>query len=188
MLLPTVCVDTLFCSLTNNLCALLRVAQYRVLHFVGATRSESHTNLEHILNLYRQCLTMSGCVARIFRPLITIQFLLASLHLCVLCYQISANLMQPEVLFYTAFTCSILAQLYLYCYCAELVSTESSAFAVAIYDSDWFVISAGSSWSSVGLPLLLSMMRAQRGSQIDGLFFVANMQTFLSVLHFILKF
>lgn len=177
VLLPTVCVDTLFCSLTHNLCALLKIAQFRVRYFVAG--DETLANLSHILKLYRQSLDMSGTVAHYFRPLITIQFLLASLHLCVLCYQLSANLTQPEVLFYAAFTCSILAQLYMYCYCGECVNTESFQFASAIYDSDWFV--CGSSWSAVGRPLLLSMMRAQRGFHINGFFFVANMPTFLSV-------
>lgn len=177
VLLPTVCVDTLFCSLTHNLCALLKIAQFRVQHFVAG--DETLANLSHILKLYRQSLDMSGAITHYFRPLIGIQFLLASLHLCVLCYQLSANLTQPEVLFYAAFTCSILSQLYMYCYCCESVNTETSQFAAAIYDSHWF--DCGSSWSAVGRPLLLSMMRAQRGFQIDGLFFVANMPTFLSV-------
>ncbi|KAH8359313.1 hypothetical protein KR093_005730, partial [Drosophila rubida] len=179
VLLPTVCVDTLFCSLTHNLCALFQIAQYKMKHFVGDTLDATLSNLADILPLYQDTLDMCDTLNRCFRPLISLQFLVASLHLCVLCYQVSANLKRPDVLFFVAFTCSILAQIYLYCHCGECVKTENANFATAIYDSAWY--KTGSSWSAIGRPLQLSMMRDQRGCRIDGYFFVANMQTFLSV-------
>ncbi|XP_060648508.1 putative odorant receptor 98b [Drosophila nasuta] len=180
VLLPTVCVDTLFCSLTHNLCALFRIAQYKMLHFVGETLDDTLSNVANILPLYQATLDMCNTLNRCFRPLISVQFLVASLHLCVLCYQVSANLRRPDVLFFAAFTGSILSQIYLYCYCGECVKTENAQFATAIYDSDWH--KTGCSWSAIGRPLLLSMMRAQRDCRIDGYFFVANMQTFLAIV------
>ncbi|XP_062124903.1 LOW QUALITY PROTEIN: putative odorant receptor 98b [Drosophila sulfurigaster albostrigata] len=180
VLLPTVCVDTLFCSLTHNLCALFRIAQYKMQHFVGETLDDTLSNVANILPLYQATLDMCNTLNRCFRPLISVQFLVASLHLCVLCYQVSANLRRPDVLFFAAFTCSILSQIYLYCYCGECVKTENAQFATAIYDSDWH--KTGCSWSAIGRPLLLSMMRAQRDCRIDGYFFVANMQTFLAIV------
>ncbi|KAH8312627.1 hypothetical protein KR044_011740 [Drosophila immigrans] len=179
VLLPTVCVDTLFCSLTHNLCALFQIAQYKMKHFVGQTSDETLANLTDILPLHQSTLDMCDSLNRCFRPLISVQFLVASLHLCVLCYQVSTNLDRPDVLFFAAFTCSILSQIYLYCYCGECVKTENANFATAIYDSDWY--STGCSWSAIGRPLLLCMMRSQRGCRIDGYFFMANMQTFLAV-------
>ncbi|XP_062141793.1 putative odorant receptor 98b [Drosophila sulfurigaster albostrigata] len=168
VLLPTVCVDTLFCSLTHNLCALFRIAQYKMQHFVGETLDDTLSNVANILPLYQATLDMCNTLNRCFRPLISVQFLVASLHLCVLCYQVSANLRRPDVLFFAAFTCSILSQIYLYCYCGECVKTENAQFATAIYDSDWH--KTGCSWSAIGRPLLLSMMRAQRDCRIDGYF------------------
>ncbi|XP_043863362.1 odorant receptor 47a [Drosophila mojavensis] len=118
--------------------------------FRGETLSETQTNLRNILTIYQNSLHMSLTLNRLFRPLINIQFLVASLLLCVLSYQLSENLAQLEVLHYAAFTSSILAQIFLYCHCGEHLKEQSQQCT----------------WQ----PLKLTMMRAQRGYRIDGHF------------------
>ncbi|EDW15276.2 LOW QUALITY PROTEIN: uncharacterized protein Dmoj_GI16931 [Drosophila mojavensis] len=98
----------------------------------------------------RNSLHMSLTLNRLFRPLINIQFLVASLLLCVLSYQLSENLAQLEVLHYAAFTLAHLAQIFLYCHCGEHLKEQSQQCT----------------WQ----PLKLTMMRAQRGYRIDGHF------------------
>ncbi|XP_017869771.1 PREDICTED: odorant receptor 47a [Drosophila arizonae] len=140
VLLFTVCMDTVFCSLTCNLCALFEIAQSQMKRFRGETLSETQTNLRNILTIYQYSLHMSLTLNRLFRPLINMQFLVASLLLCVLSYQLSENLAQLEVLHYAAFTSSILAQIFLYCHCGGHLKEQSQQFAWAIYDSAWFEV------------------------------------------------
>ncbi|XP_030246855.1 odorant receptor 47a [Drosophila navojoa] len=108
VILFAVSMDTVFCSLTCNLCALFEIAQSQMKRFRGVTLSETQTNLRNILILYQKSLEMSLTLNRLLRPLINMQFLLASLHLCVLSYQLSEKLANLEVLHYAAFTSSVL--------------------------------------------------------------------------------
>ncbi|XP_046865350.1 putative odorant receptor 98b [Drosophila willistoni] len=178
VILPTVCVDTLFCSLTHNLCALLKIVSYKMLHLEDNHFRESVEELAHIFHLYQESLSLGYALNSYFRPLICTEFLAASLHLCVLCLQLSNNLMQPGMLFYGAFIISILVQVSIYCYCGERVKTESRSFAWAIYASNW----PGVYNPGIGRSLQISMMRSQRGIHIDGYFFEANLATLILIV------
>jgi len=179
VIIPTICVDTLFFSTTLNLCALFQIAQYKMKHFVAATLKETQSKLADVIPLYQNTLHICDTLNRYFRPLITIQFFIATLHLCVLSYQLSENLTQLDILYYAIFMCSILTQIGLYCYCGERVKTENEKFAIAIYESAWYEREC--TWSNIGQPLQISLIRAQKGCRIHGYFFVANMETFLAV-------
>ncbi|XP_017037703.1 putative odorant receptor 98b [Drosophila kikkawai] len=178
--LPTVCVDTLFCSLTHNLCALFEIAQHKMMHFEGETEEETRENLVHIFQLYEECLDLGHSLNGYFRPLIFAQFVAASLHLCVLCYQLSAHLMEPAMLFYAAFTTAILSQVSIYCFCGMSVQEKSQGLGQAIYESNWLPL------LKENLPLVkslkIAMMRARRGCQINGYFFEANRQTLVMIV------
>ncbi|XP_016983055.1 putative odorant receptor 98b [Drosophila rhopaloa] len=178
--LPTVCVDTLFCSLTHNLSALFQIARHKMLHFKGRSPGETHENLTHVFQLYDDCLDLGQSLNGYFRPLIFAQFVAASLHLCVLCYQLSANLLQPALLFYAAFTAAILGQVSIYCFCGSSVNTESQRFGQAIYESDW--INLLQEDAQLVRSLKIAMMRASRGCPIDGYFFEANRQTLVMIV------
>ncbi|XP_034479930.1 odorant receptor 47a-like [Drosophila innubila] len=171
--LPTICVDTFFTALTHNLVALFKTAQYKMQLF-GVVR------LAEILLLYRSSLDMSNALNRYFRLIICMQLVVASLLLCVLSYTLSENYAQPQMPFYAVFTLTVLLQLYIYCYCGEYLKTESREFARAIYDSPWYEATA--IIPEIGRSLQISMIRAQRGSHIDGYFFEANMEVFLSIV------
>lgn len=165
--------DTFFTGLSYNLVALFKSAQYKVQYF--RTRDE----LSGILELYQRSLGLSDTVNRYFRLLICVQLLVASLQLCVLSYTLSENYAEPQMPFYLVFTLTVLLQLYIYCHCGEYLKGESQIFARAIYDSTWY--EAVGEHIGVGRSLQFSMMRAQRGSHINGYFFEANMEVFLSV-------
>ncbi|KAH8407507.1 hypothetical protein KR222_004387 [Zaprionus bogoriensis] len=172
--LSTICVDTFFTALSCNLVALFKSAQYKMETFKSAAE------LGAILQLYKRSLDMSDSLKRYFRLLICLQLVVASLQLCVLSYTLSENYAEPQMPFYAVFTLTVLLQLYIYCHCGEYLKTESRVFARSIYDSAWYEI--GVDLPGVGRSLQISMMRAQRGSHIDGYFFEANMEVFLSIV------
>ncbi|XP_052834974.1 putative odorant receptor 98b [Drosophila gunungcola] len=178
--LPTVCVDTLFSSLTHNLSALFKISQHKMLNFKGRSPRETHENLVHVFQLYDECLDLGHSLNGYFRPLIFAQFVASSLHLCVLCYQLSANLLQPAMLFYAAFTAAILGQVSIYCFCGSSVNTESQRFGQAIYESHWTSLMEEN--SQLVRSLKIAMMRARRGCPIDGYFFEANRQTLVMIV------
>lgn len=169
----TICVDTFFSGLCYNLVALFKSAQHKMQNF------RSHKDLATILQLYKRSLGLSDTVRRYFRLLICVQLLVASLQLCVLSYTLSENYAEPQMPFYAVFTLTVLMQLYIYCHCGEYLKSESRHFARAIYDSAWYEILE--EHVALGRSLQFTMMRAQRGTQIDGYFFQANMEVFLSV-------
>ncbi|EDW98418.1 putative odorant receptor 98b [Drosophila yakuba] len=178
--LPTVCVDTLFCFLSHNLSALFQIARHKMMHFEGRNAAETRENLRHVFQLYELCLQLGHSLNEYFRPLIFAQFVAASLHLCVLCYQLSANILQPALLFYAAFTAAIVGQVSIYCFCGSSVHSECQLFGQAIYESSWLHLLQEN-------PLLVSslkiaMMRSSLGCPIDGYFFAANRETLIRIV------
>ncbi|XP_034479931.1 odorant receptor 47a-like [Drosophila innubila] len=160
--------------------ALFKTAQHKIQLIVGKTPQETQDRLHSTLHLYKVGLEISEALKYYFRLLICIQLVMASIHLCVLSYTLSISFGQSQMLFYIVFGIAILVQLYLYCQCGEYLKTESSEFARAIYDSPWYEATVIN--PSVGRSLQIAMMRAQRGSHIDGYFFEANMEVFLSIV------
>ncbi|XP_030387135.1 putative odorant receptor 98b [Scaptodrosophila lebanonensis] len=179
VVVSSVCVDTLFCSLAHNLCALYKIAQHKMQNG-NQTPNKSRADLRNVIRLYQTTLDMSRELNDCFRPLICTQFFVGSLHLGVLSFQMSSNLTEPELLFFAAFTASILVQVYIYCYCGECIMEQSRRFSETIYESPWHLYAIAS--PSIRRSLIISMMRSQRGIVIDGYFFEANMATFLSIV------
>ncbi|XP_070066854.1 odorant receptor 47a-like [Drosophila virilis] len=119
----------------------------------------SEAQLGKILDLYRRSLDLSAALNRYFRLLICVQFVVGSLHLCVLSYTLL---------------------LYIYCYCGDRPEDGEHGLRHAIYDSHWHEVALD---LALGRSLQFSMMRAQRGSRIDGgFFFEANMEVFISIV------
>ncbi|KAH8232147.1 hypothetical protein KR032_000489 [Drosophila birchii] len=183
--LPTVCVDTLFCSLCHNLCALFEISKHKMLHFEAETKEETSENLVHIFQFFEECLSLGHSLNGYFRPVIFAQFVAASLHLCVLCYQLSAHLLEPTMLFYAAFTTAILGQVSIYCFCGSSVNEECQGFGQAIYESNWLPLLREN--PQLVRSLKIVMMRARRGCLINGYFFEANRPTLVMVRRVFLR-
>lgn len=149
------------------------------MNFMGKSLGETRENLVHAFQLYGECLELGQSLNGYFRPLIFAKFVVASLHLCVLCFVLSTNLMEPAMLFYVFFTVAILGQVSIYCFCGSSVKEESQQFAQAIYESSWQQLLQDD--VKVARSLQFAMMRAQRGCRIDGYFFEANRQTLILV-------
>ncbi|KAH8397045.1 hypothetical protein KR215_007982 [Drosophila sulfurigaster] len=180
VVLSTIALDTFYVSLTHNLVALFKTAQYKMQFFAVTTPQETNDRLRDIIYLYKVSLDMSNRLKYFFRLLICIQMVLTSVHLCVLNFTLSYNFGQPQMFFYIVFIIAVLIQLLIYCHCGEYLKTTSQGFAVAIYDSPWYETIAVN--PAIGRYLQISMMRSQRAIQIDGYFFDANMEVFLSIV------
>jgi len=132
-----------------------------------------------VFQLYALCLNLGHFLNEYFRPLIFAQFVAASLHLCVLCYQLSANILQPALLFYAAFTAAVVGQVSIYCFCGSSIHSECQLFGQAIYESSWpHLLQENLQLVS---SLKIAMMRSSLGCPIDGYFFEANRETLITV-------
>uniref|UniRef100_A0A348AZT7 Odorant receptor n=1 Tax=Bactrocera dorsalis TaxID=27457 RepID=A0A348AZT7_BACDO len=172
-------VDGLFVSFTTNLRGHFQALQY----FIETnTFDKSEALLQRELGIYVQyhvrLLGLAQSVQRIFKPIIFGQFLMTSLQVCVIIYQLVMNMgVIMEMVVYCTFLSSILLQLLIYCYGAEFLKTESSAVSTAIQMSQWY-----------NLPprhrhvLRLMMLRSQREIIISAGFYEASLANFMSIL------
>ncbi|XP_011208732.2 odorant receptor 82a [Bactrocera dorsalis] len=172
-------VDGLFVSFTTNLRGHFQALQY----FIETnTFDKSEALLQRELGIYVQyhvrLLGLAQSVQRVFKPIIFGQFLMTSLQVCVIIYQLVMNMgVIMEMVVYCTFLSSILLQLLIYCYGAEFLKTESSAVSTAIQMSQWY-----------NLPprhrhvLRLMMLRSQREIIISAGFYEASLANFMSIL------
>ncbi|XP_050338781.1 odorant receptor 82a [Bactrocera neohumeralis] len=172
-------VDGLFVSFTTNLRGHFQALQY----FIETnTFDKSEALLQRELGIYVQyhvrLLGLAQSVQRVFKPIIFGQFLMTSLQVCVIIYQLVTNMgVIMEMVVYCTFLSSILLQLLIYCYGAEFLKTESSAVSTAIQMSQWY-----------NLPprhrhvLRLMMLRSQREIIISAGFYEASLANFMSIL------
>ncbi|XP_014091900.1 odorant receptor 82a [Bactrocera oleae] len=172
-------VDGLFVSFTTNLRGHFQALQY----FIETnTFDKSEALLQRELRIYVQyhvqLLELSKSVQRIFKPIIFGQFLMTSLQVCVIIYQLVMNMgVIMEMVIYCTFLSSILLQLLIYCYGAEFLKIESSAVSTAIQMSRWY-----------NLPprhrhvFRLMMLRSQREIIISAGFYEASLANFMSIL------
>ncbi|XP_011181975.2 odorant receptor 82a [Zeugodacus cucurbitae] len=172
-------VDGLFVSFTTNLRGHFQALQY----FIETnTYDKSDALIQQELRIYVhyhvRLLELSQSVQRIFKPIIFGQFLMTSLQVCVIIYQLVTNMgVIMEMVVYCTFLSSILLQLLIYCYGAEFLKIESSAVGTAVQMSQWY-----------NLPprhrhvLRLMMLRSQREIIISAGFYEASLANFMSIL------
>ncbi|XP_054725222.1 odorant receptor 82a [Anastrepha obliqua] len=172
-------VDGIFVSFTNNLRSHFQALQY----FIETnTFDKSDALLQQELRVYVQyhtrLLALSENVQRIFKPIIFGQFLMTSLQVCVIIYQLVTHMgVFMDMVVYCTFLSSILLQLLIYCYGAEFLKIESSAVGTAVQMSQWY-----------NLPprhrhvLRLILLRSQREIIIRAGFYEASLANFMSIL------
>ncbi|XP_017481537.1 PREDICTED: odorant receptor 82a [Rhagoletis zephyria] len=172
-------VDGLFVSFTTNMRGHFQALQ----HFIETnTFDKSDALLQQELRAYVQyhvrLLSLAKSVQRIFKPIIFGQFLMTSLEVCVIIYQLVTHMgVFMEMVVYCTFLSSILMQLLIYCYGAEFLKIESSAVGTAVQMSQWY-----------NLPprhrhvLRLILLRSQREIIIRAGFYEASLANFMSIL------
>ncbi|XP_075147918.1 odorant receptor 82a [Haematobia irritans] len=172
-------IDGLFLSFTINLVAHLKSLQ----HFIqNNTYEKSDKELQSDLSLYVRyhnvILDLYQEVRNIYSPIVFGQFLITSLQVCVIIYQMVTHMNTFLVLVINStFLCSILLQLFIYCYGGEILKVESLMVGIAVQLSKWYNLKP-----SHRRMLCLLMLRSQREAIIKAGFYEASLANFMAIL------
>lgn len=170
--------DTLLFAFTYNVCAVFKIAQYRIRHLLpmdDAPRREL-AELVQVLQLHQIGLHIGTQLGQSLRPLVFMQFFVTALQLCFLGFQLADLFPSLECIYFVFFVSSLLIALFIYSHCGENMKQASADFAIALYDSNWVDFAPATKQA-----LILAIMRAQRPCQLNGYFFEPNMATFSAV-------
>ncbi|XP_070156600.1 odorant receptor 4-like isoform X2 [Polyergus mexicanus] len=95
-------------------------------------------------HLIRNVRTINDC----YSPVLFVHMIGASSQLCLVTFQIfttitdDLNVIPIKIIFLTFYTIFVLMQLYIYCYTAERLLTESTNMAYGVYECKWYNIPA----------------------------------------------
>ncbi|XP_072753939.1 odorant receptor 13a-like isoform X2 [Anoplolepis gracilipes] len=93
-------------------------------------------------HLIRNAKTIDDC----YNPALIVHLIGATLQLCLVTFQVftiitdNVNVPFIKIIFLTFFTLLVLAQLYIYCYAAESLLTESTNMGYGVYECKWYNI------------------------------------------------
>lgn len=113
-------------------------------------------------------LKLTDDLIELIRPVVLAQFLITSLMLCVLGFQLVMHDSIVKRIAALTFGFSIIIQLFIYSYGGQLIKDKSSSIAEELYDLD--------------KDLLLVITRASRASIVRAGFFEADLPTFRAFL------
>ncbi|BFG01020.1 odorant receptor 9a [Drosophila madeirensis] len=174
------CVDTLLCFFTYNVCAIFKIARHRLVHLPAMGESDPRAELEglvQVLLLHQKGLLIADFIEDHYRPLIFLQFFLSALQICFIGFQVADLFPKPQSLYFIAFVGSLLIALFIYSHCGENIKKASLDFGDGIYESNWTDFAPPTK-----RVLLIAGMRAQRPCQMKGYFFEASMATFSAIV------
>lgn len=103
-----------------------------------------------------------------FMPVIFIQFVISSVLLCVIGFQVVVAESFVKQIISAIFGMGIIIQLYIYCYGGQIIKENGSSVADKLYHLD--------------KDLVIVIARAQRAQKIKSLFYEANLSTFKTML------
>ncbi|XP_025270546.1 odorant receptor 4-like isoform X2 [Camponotus floridanus] len=147
-------VDSFISILLLHICAQLINLQITLNNLIDKLDNKSISSLtfrkgltaiiirhEHLI---RDAKMINDC----YSSILFVHMLCASLHLCLVTFQIftmitdNFNISIIKVIFLTIYIFLVLTQLYVYCYAAETLSTESINMAFGVYNCKWYNIPA----------------------------------------------
>ncbi|TDG38997.1 hypothetical protein AWZ03_014582 [Drosophila navojoa] len=170
--------DTLLFAFTYNVCALFKIAQYRIRHLqpISDAPRRELDEVVKVLQLHQTGLAIGTQLGQSLRPLVFIQFLVTAVQLCFIGFQLANLFPTLECIYFIFFLGSIGLALFIYSHCGENMRQASVDFATALYDSNWVDFAPATKQA-----LIVAIMRAQLPCQLNGYFFVPNMATFSAV-------
>ncbi|KAH0948471.1 OrE12 [Eciton burchellii] len=132
--------------------------------------------VQHHLYVYK----FAHTVNTVFALVMFIQFFISSLVLCMSVYKISTmtTLLTLDFAYVFSYLCSMLAQVFLYCWYGNEVTLKSMNVCNAIYEMDWTILKV-----RVIKDLLIIIMRAAKPIKMSSGYLVTlTLDSFMSLL------
>ncbi|XP_017056905.1 odorant receptor 82a [Drosophila ficusphila] len=171
-------VDGLFISFAINLRAHFQTLQGEIIGSQFALlEKETQAALKSIVDYHVLLLSLSRKLRSIYTPTVFGQFVITSLQVGVIIYQLVTNMDSVmDLLLYASFFGSIMLQLFIYCYGGEIIKAESLQVDVAVRLSNWHLAS-----SKLRKSLSLIILQSQKEVLIRAGFFVASLANFVGI-------
>ncbi|XP_065364130.1 odorant receptor 82a [Calliphora vicina] len=174
-----VATDGLFVSFAINLVSHLKILQKSIEDnkFVKSDE-ELHSDLKSYIEYHNLILSLYNELRDIYSPIVFGQFLMTSLQVCVIVYQLVTHMDTILVLIINCtFLTSILLQLFIYCYGGEILKLESLMVGISVQLSNWYNLKPAHRRM-----LVLLMLRSQREAIIKAGFYEASLANFMAIL------
>ncbi|XP_051863953.1 odorant receptor 82a [Drosophila albomicans] len=178
-------VDGLFISFAFNLRAHFQALQQRIQQLTFDQSAEAdHEQMIHVVQYHVKLLDLSKQLRITYMPIVFGQFLITSIQVGVIIYQILTHMDNAMALIrFFSFFGSIMLQLFLYCYGGELIKNESLQVGVAVQLADWHLATPKQRRS-----LAFIMHCSQRGMLIKAGFYEASLANFLAIFRAAMSF
>ncbi|KAM7364736.1 odorant receptor 82a [Cochliomyia hominivorax] len=179
VIMYAVATDGLFVSFCINLVSHLKILQKSIEGntFLKADK-DLHNELKSYIEYHNLILSLYNELRHIYSPIVFGQFLMTSLQVCVIVYQMVKHINTFLVLIINiTFLTSILLQLFIYCYGGEILKLESLMVGISVQLSNWYNLKP-----SHRRMLLLLMLRSQREAIIKAGFYEASLANFMAIL------
>lgn len=153
-----VAVDSLFFGFCLNLCA----------HFDILRKSSNEIDKSDFIKYHQKILNLSADLNNLVKPVVLTQFLISSLLLCVIGFQLVMVESVFKKIVALVFGCAIIIQLFVYSFGGQQIMDKSLSVALEIYqlDKDYRLI----------------ILRSQRALKIQAGFYHACLPTFRAIL------
>nr|AID61224.1 odorant receptor [Calliphora stygia] len=174
-----VATDGLFVSFAINLVSHLKILQKSIEENTFLKSDEElHGDLKSYIEYHNLILSLYNELREIYSPIVFGQFLMTSLQVCVIVYQMVTHMDTILVLIINiTFLTSILLQLFIYCYGGEILKLESLMVGISVQISNWYNLKP-----SHRRMLVLLMLRSQREAIIKAGFYEASLANFMAIL------
>ncbi|KAF7381994.1 hypothetical protein HZH66_013426 [Vespula vulgaris] len=172
--------DSFFITLSLHVIAQLSVLKYRV-RLALEDPNGCRCGIKKLINKHYQLIGLVDILENAFNLGILEHLLGTTVNLCVSGYNAilrSSNGENLELFLFFIFSSIILSTLFAYCYTGECLIQESTDFAVAFYEYEWYNVSPMDSKM-----ILICMIGASKPLQLtSGKFFVLSLCTFSDIL------
>ncbi|XP_033166866.1 odorant receptor 82a [Drosophila mauritiana] len=171
-------VDGLFISFAINLRAHFQTLQSQIENWeFPSSKPDTQIRLKSIVEYHVLLLSLSRKLRSMYTPTVMGQFVITSLQVGVIIYQLVTNMDSVmDLLLYASFFGSIMLQLFIYCYGGEIIKAESLQVDTAVRLSNWHLASPKSRTS-----LSLIILQSQKEVLIRAGFFVASLANFVGI-------
>ncbi|XP_055852579.1 odorant receptor 82a-like [Episyrphus balteatus] len=172
-------IDGLFVSFTANLCAHFMILQHNIeTNEFTENNSIIHMQISSFVKYHIKILEVASKIYEAYKPIIFGQFVMTSLQVCVIVYQITTHMDSYVVLITNVlFLLTVLIQLLIYCYGGEIVKLESLNVGTSVQLTKWYRLQP-----KYQKMLCLIMMRSQKAFIMRVGFYDASLASFMLII------